>query len=447
MNYDAIAIYSDVKMLLQQRLMEVSFDTFFKDLVPLCVEDDVLVLETTEPLARDIISKRFYNDVIQCLRELNYSTMTFKVVEANTYVKNDPKRLQEKESQEIARKAGLNPRYTFQNFVSGANNRLAYASSVAVADYPGNTYNPLYIWGSSGLGKTHLMHSIGHHILDSDPTKKVLYVSSETFMNEMINSISTNTSAKFREKYRQIDVLLIDDIQFLGGKEGTQDEFFHTFNTLYEANKQIVISGDRPPEEIEKLEERIRSRFKWGMIADIKPPDYETRVAILQKKASNNNMDIDISVLSYIANNITSNIRELEGALTRVQGYSLLYKDRAIDIEIAQDALKDYLSTDSKQEATIPRIISVVCERYNVQAEDMRSRKKPREIAYPRQIAMYLCRKMTENSLDNIGSYFGSRDHTTVLHAYNKISDDMKGDKGEELRRSLEDMERLIKGE
>lgn len=447
MNYDPKLIYSDVKMLLQKRLMEVSFDTFFKDLVPLCVEDDILVLETNEPLAKDLIPKRFYNDVIQCLRELNYPTLTFKVVEANTYVKNDPNRIKEKEIQENAKKAGLNPRYTFQNFVSGANNRLAYASSVAVADYPGNTYNPLYIWGPSGLGKTHLMHSIGHHILNNDSNKKVLYISSETFTNELINSITTNTAAKFREKYRKIDVLLIDDIQFLGGKEGTQDEFFHTFNTLYESNKQIVISGDRPPEEIEKLEERIRTRFKWGMIADIKPPDYETRVAILQKKASNNNMEIDISVLSYIANNVSSNIRELEGALTRVQGYSLLYKDRPIDIEMSQEALKDYLSIDSQQEATIPRIIDIVCDRYNVLAEDMSSKKKPREIAYPRQIAMYLCRKMTEEPLASIGSYFGGRDHTTVIHAFNKITEDMKGDRGEELRRSIEDMERRIKGE
>lgn len=448
MNYDPTAIYSEVKMLLQSRLSDVSFDTFFKDLKPLCIEDDILILESSLPPAlTEIISNRFSNDLLQCFQELNYPKLTFKVVEADTYVKNDPRRLREKEIQENAKKAGLNPRYTFQNFVAGATNRLAYASSVAVADYPGNTYNPLYIWGPSGLGKTHLMHSIGHHILDADPNKKVLYISSETFTNELINSITTNTASRFREKYRKIDVLLIDDIQFLGGKEGTQDEFFHTFNTLYEANKQIVISGDRPPEEIEKLEERIRTRFKWGMIADIKPPDYETRVAILQKKASNNNMDIDISVLSYIANNVSSNIRELEGALTRVQGYSLLYKNRPIDVDMAQEALKDYLTVEAQQEATIPRIIDVVCEHYNITPESMRSKKKPREIAYPRQIAMYLCRTITEEPLTVIGSYFGGRDHTTVIHAYTKIADDIKGNRGEELRRTIEDLERRIKGE
>ena len=240
------------------------------------------------------------------------------------------------------------------------------------------------------------MQSIGHHVLQNDPTKKVLYIASDTFINEMINAISSKRNEDFRQKYREIDVLLIDDIQFLGGKEGTQDEFFHTFNTLYQANKQIVISGDRPPEEIQRLEERIRSRFKWGMIADIKAPDYETRVAILQKKAEVNHINIDIPVLSYIANNVSSNIRELEGALTRVDGFSKLYPDRPIDIELAQEALKDYFGSDTQRVLTVPRIIDIVCERYHIRAEDIRSKKKPKEIAYPRQIAMYLSRKLTE---------------------------------------------------
>lgn len=448
MIYDATLIYNSVKELLQTRISDVSFETWFKDLVPVAVENKVLILETSVPVAKDIINNRFFNDIQQCFEALNFDSLTFRVIDAGTYSKKEEGVSSEtKDTVDLAKKAGLNPRYTFEDFVSGANNRLAYASAVAVADYPGNTYNPLYIWGSSGLGKTHLMHAIGHHVLRNDPTKKVLYVSSETFTNEMITAIGTNTNEKFRQKYRQIDVLLIDDIQFLGGKEGTQDEFFHTFNTLYQANKQIVISGDRPPEEIQLLEERIRSRFKWGMIADIKAPDYETRVAILQKKAQFNKMNIDISVLSYIANNVSSNIRELEGALTRVDGFSRLYPDRPIDIELAQEALKDYIGADAQRMITVPRIIDIVCERYNIRSEDMRSKKKPKEIAYPRQIAMYLCRKLTEEPLSNIGSYFGGRDHTTVIHACNKIADDLKGNQGDELRRSLEDMERRISGE
>lgn len=448
MKYDATLIYDNLKELLRQQLMELSYDTWFKNLVPLAVENNVLILETSTPIAKDIISGRFAGDVAKCLKQLNYENLTIKVVDAGTYVKaeeNDAP--QEDNMVELARKAGLNPRYTFENFVSGANNRLAYASAVAVADYPGETYNPLYIWGSPGLGKTHLMQSIGHHVLQSDHTKKVLYISSETFINEMITAISTKKTESFRQKYRDIDVLLIDDIQFLGGKEGTQDEFFHTFNALYQANKQIVISGDRPPEEIQLLEERIRSRFKWGMIADIKAPDYETRVAILQKKAELNNISIDISVLSYIANNVSSNIRELEGALTRVEGFRRLFPDRPIDIEMAQEALKDYIGADAKRIITVPRIIDVVCERYNIRSDDIRSKKKPKEIAYPRQIAMYLSRKLTEEPLSNIGSYFGGRDHTTVIHACNKIAEDLKGNQGDELRRSLEDMERRITGE
>ena len=449
MNYDATLIYDSIKELLRARLTDVSFSTWFKDLIPVAVEDKVLILETSTPLAKDIITNRFAGDIQQCFEELNYDSFSFRVIDVGTYSQNDTPK-QEAEDQSItllAKNAGLNPRYTFENFVSGTNNRLAYASALAVADYPGQTYNPLYIWGSSGLGKTHLMQSIGHHVLRNDPSKKVLYVTSETFTNELIFSIGTNSGNLFRQKYRQIDVILIDDIQFLGGKESTQEEFFHTFNALYEAGKQIVISGDRPPEEIQLLEERIRSRFKWGMIADIKSPDYETRVAILQKKAQENNVSIEIPVLSYIVNNVSSDIRELEGALKRVNAFSQLYPERPIDIELAQEALKDYSGTDIKRVITIPRIIDIVCERYNIRSEDIRSKKKPKEIAYPRQIAMYLCRKMIDESLSDIGAYFGGRDHTTVIHACKKISDDLNGPQGDELRRSLEDMERRIIGE
>jgi len=445
--YDAKQIFSDLQLLLKNCVTEVAYDTFFKNLSAVCVEDNILILESAEPLAKDVINRRYHDEVIQCLQALNYPELTFKVVEKDTYIENDPVREKRKAYLEVSKAAGLNPSYTFENFVSGGSNNFAYASSVAVASAPGKQWNPLYIWGPSGLGKTHLMHAIGHEVLQNNPDKKVLYVSCETFMNEMITAISTNSAFKFREKYRQIDVLLIDDIQFISDKAGTQEEFFHTFNTLYENEKQIVIAGDRKPEEIQKLEERIKTRFKWGMVTDIEAPDYETRVAILQKKANNNNINVDISVLSYIANNISSNIRELEGALTRVYGYSLLYKDKPIDIDMAQDALRDYFSDDNVPVITIKRILEVVCERYNITQADITSKKKPHEIAYPRQIAMYLCRELTEEPLTTIGSYFGGRDHTTVIYAYNKVKDDIDQDYTRELKKSIDDIIRRIKGE
>lgn len=444
--YDVKSIFDDVLLLIQSRLAPVTFETFFSDLKPLCVEDDYMIIETGKEVTKEIINKRFNHDLKQCLNELGYENLSLKVVVSGSYTEGDPTRTQKKQLDELAKSAGLNPKYTFENFVRCGTNDLAFVSSLAVAEQPGTAFNPLYIWGPSGLGKTHLMQAIGHHILKNDPSKKVLYVSSETFMNEMINSIGKN-SEYFRDKYRKIDVLLIDDIQFLSGKSSTQVEFFHTFNALYEENKQIVISGDRPPEEIKELEDRIRSRFKSGMIVDVQAPDYESRVAILLKKVENNNIKTDISVLSYIAEHINTNIRELEGALTRVQGYSLLYPDRIIDVEMAKEALKDYFAEDETDIVNIPRIVEIVAERYNISTDDMYSQRKPREIAYPRQIAMYLCRKMTEEPLDKIGSFLGGRDHTTVIYAFRKIESELQGPGGEELRRSLEDMERRIKGE
>lgn len=447
MEYDVQSIFDDVKLMLKGSLSEVTFDTFFRDLKPIGVEEDILRIETDQHVAVDVVNGRFHKEVQNCLAALGFPQLDFTVVDKNSSASSGQPAEDEKKLNELVKEAGMNVKYTFKNFVSGASNRLAYASSVAVADAPGTVYNPLYIWGPPGLGKTHLMQSIGHQVLEQDPTKKVLYISSETFVNEWINAIYTKSTNEFKEKYRKIDVLLIDDIQFLSEKESTQEAFFHTFNALYESNKQICISGDRPPEEIKQLEERIRSRFKWGMTADIKPPDYETRVAILQKKAENNNIKADISVLSYIAKNISSNIRELEGALTRVQAYKNLFPDREIDLEITQEALKDYFVADEGAQITIPRIINVVCERYNLSNSDIISKKKPREISYPRQIAMYLCRKMTEEPLENIGTYFGGRDHTTVIHAIKKIGEDLEDDKNGEFHRAIEDLERRIKGE
>ncbi|BCN28706.1 chromosomal replication initiator protein DnaA [Anaeromicropila herbilytica] len=323
----------------------------------------------------------------------------------------------------------LNPRYTFDTFVVGANNNLAHAASLAVAESPAEVYNPLFIYGGVGLGKTHLMHSIAHFILKNNPKAKVLYVTSEKFTNELIESIRNENSnpSQFREKYRNIDVLLIDDIQFIIGKESTQQEFFHTFNTLHESKKQIIISSDKPPKDIETLEERLRSRFEWGLTVDIQSPDYETRMAILKKKEELDGLHIDNEVMKYIATNIKSNIRELEGALTKIDAYSKLEK-KEITVELATQALKDLISPNDKKEITADFIAQIVSEHFNVTQAEMLSSKKSRNIAYPRQITMYLCRKMTELSLTDIGKKLGNRDHTTVLHGIDKVTKDLEKD-------------------
>ena len=322
-------------------------------------------------------------------------------------------------------KTNLNPKYTFDTFVIGSNNRFAHAASVAVAESPGKEYNPLFLYGGVGLGKTHLMHSVAHYILQKDPTKKVLYVTSEVFTNELIDSIrnGNNTSmTKFREKYRNIDVLLIDDVQFIIGKESTQEEFFHTFNALHSANKQIIISSDRPPKDMETLEARLQSRFEWGLIADISSPDYETRMAILRKKEELDGYNIDDEVIRYIATNIKSNIRELEGALNKLVALSNL-ENREITISMAEEVLKDIISPNSKREITPQVILDVVAEHYGVSSNDIIGGKRNSEIVVPRQIVMYLCREITDTSYKAIGILLGNRDHSTIISGDNKVRD------------------------
>ena len=323
------------------------------------------------------------------------------------------------------KKTNLNPKYTFDTFVIGSNNRFAHAASVAVAESPGKEYNPLFLYGGVGLGKTHLMHSVAHYILKKDPTKKVLYVTSEVFTNELIDSIrnGNNTSmTKFREKYRNIDVLLIDDVQFIIGKESTQEEFFHTFNALHSANKQIIISSDRPPKDMETLEARLQSRFEWGLIADISSPDYETRMAILRKKEELDGYNIDDEVIRYIATNIKSNIRELEGALNKLVALSNLEK-REINISMAEEVLKDIISPNSKREVTPQVILDVVAEHYGVSSSDIIGSKRNSEIVVPRQIVMYLCREITDTSYKAIGILLGNRDHSTIISGDSKVRD------------------------
>ncbi|MBZ9621303.1 MULTISPECIES: chromosomal replication initiator protein DnaA, partial [Clostridium] len=323
--------------------------------------------------------------------------------------------------------ATLNPKYTFDSFVIGNSNRFAHAASLAVAESPAKAYNPLFIYGGVGLGKTHLMHAIGHYILSNNPKSKVVYVSSEKFTNELINSIKDDKNVEFRNKYRNVDVLLIDDIQFIAGKERTQEEFFHTFNDLHEANKQIILSSDRPPKEIPTLEDRLRSRFEWGLIADIQPPDFETRIAILKKKADVENLNIPNEVMVYIATKIKSNIRELEGALIRIVAFSSL-TNKEIGIDLASEALKDIISSRNSKQVTIELIQDIVSSYFNLKVEDFKSSRRTRNITFPRQIAMYLCRKLTDMSLPKIGEEFGGRDHTTVIHACEKISKGLKED-------------------
>jgi chromosomal replication initiator protein len=321
----------------------------------------------------------------------------------------------------------LNGRYTFDTFVVGGNNEFARAAALAVAENPGEIYNPLFIYGGVGLGKTHLMHSIAHFVLSQNPDTKVLYVTSEKFTNELIESIQKNTTNQFRDKYRLIDILLIDDIQFIIGKERTQEEFFHTFNTLHESKKQIIISSDRPPKEMLTLEDRLRSRFEHGLLADIQSPDYETRMAILRKKEELDGLSINEEVLRYIATNIKSNIRELEGALTKIVAFSRL-KKRELNLLLAEEALQDIISPNEKKVITGELIVEVVSEHYNLTPAEIYSKDKSRNISYPRQIVMYLCRKLTDLSVTEIGKILGNRDHSTVLHGYDKVASDMEKD-------------------
>ena len=343
--------------------------------------------------------------------------------------------------------ANLNPKYTFDTFIIGSNNRLAQAAAFAVAEAPGESFNPLFIWGGAGLGKTHLMHSIAHYILEHNDNKKVLYVTSEDFTNELIQIIRSGNNpsewTNFRNKYRNIDVLLIDDIQFIIGKESTQEEFFHTFNSLHGAKKQIIISSDKRPKDMETLDERFRSRFEWGLIADISSPDYETRMAILHKKEEMEGYDIEEEILQYIANNIKSNIRELEGAFNKLLAKSRL-EQKDINMELAEEVLKDFIYPNEKKPVTPEKIISSVADYYEVSLADLKGNKRNSKIVMPRQIAMYLCREITGINYTEIASLLGKKDHTTILYGIDKIDKAIKKD--ESLRNSIEILINKING-
>ena len=428
--------------ILRQEIAPVSFETWIVPIKPIAVSNSTVILKIDDSFIKNTVETKYYNLIENTIKHLMGSNYKIAITENINTEEKAQSNKPEKQKSEF--ESNLNPKYVFSTFVVGNSNRLAHAAALAVAESPATAYNPFFLYGGVGLGKTHLMHSIAHYILENNPNAKVLYVSCEKFTNELINSIRDDKNEEFRRKYRNIDVLLIDDIQFISQKERTQEEFFHTFNALYDAHKQIIISSDRPPKEIKTLEERLRSRFEWGLIADINPPDYETRIAILKKKAENDNIVVNDEVYEYIAKNIVSNIRELEGALTRVVAYSQLTQEK-ISKSLAENALKDIFSDQAAIEVTPDRIQEVVAAYYNIRPEDITGSKRSSNIAYPRQIAMYLTRRMLDISLPKIGESFGGRDHTTVIHAINKIDDNLKKDKN--LQSVIFELENRIKGE
>lgn len=430
----------------EHELSNVSFTTWIQPLKVYEVIQNTVFILVNMNASVEYIEKKYLLPLKVCIAEITGTE--FEVV----FISEDDEKLneiqnmsieasQKKRTKSVAEKAGLNPKYTFDTFVVGGNNKFAHAASLAVAESPGQAYNPLFLYGGVGLGKTHLMHSIAHFTLQNNPKKKVLYVTSETFTNELIESLkngktSGNESAmsKFRDKYRNNDVLLIDDIQFIIGKESTQEEFFHTFNHLHTLGKQIIISSDKPPKDIETLEARLRTRFEWGLIADISSPDYETRMAILKKKIELDHLEkynIPDEVLQYIATNIKTNIRELESSLNKLIAlYKLNNNEGTIDIALAAEALKDLISSKNNREVTPELILDIVADHYNITVADLKSNKRNADIANPRQVAMYLMRNMIEkeNSLKTIGIILGGKDHSTVKYGIEKIESEMKKD-------------------
>ncbi|GGN95245.1 chromosomal replication initiator protein DnaA [Saccharibacillus kuerlensis] len=441
-------LWQQILSIIQTKLSKPSFDTWFKATQAIQLTQRALTVSAPTTFAVEWLESRYTKLVAQVAFDVLGRSVTVK------FVIEEPGReeeLQQKPSApaptpvQVSVEANtnmLNPKYTFDTFVIGSGNRFAHAASLAVAEAPAKAYNPLFLYGGVGLGKTHLMHAIGHYILQHNPNSRVVYISSEKFTNEFINSIRDNRGESFRNKYRNIDILLIDDIQFIAGKESTQEEFFHTFNALHEESKQIIISSDRPPKEIPTLEERLRSRFEWGLITDIQPPDLETRIAILRKKAKAENLDVPNEAMMYIANQIDTNIRELEGALIRVVAYSSL-TNQDVTAHLAAEALKDIIPSSRPRIITIQDIQQRVGEYYNLKMEDFKARKRTKAIAFPRQVAMYLSRELTDYSLPKIGEAFGGRDHTTVIHAHEKISQSLKVD--QELSKVVHNLTEKIK--
>ncbi len=419
---------------LSKELNKPSFETWFNLTKPVSLENSCLIIEVPNDFTKEWFETRYRGQIIKALKVVTASDHKVNFVIASEFneitdqIPDDyhfqpPLEAQGSKQETDPPKnkfiSSFNPRYTFDTFVVGACNRLSHAASLAVAESPARAYNPLFIYGGVGLGKTHLLHAIGQYTLINHGFSRVFYFSSEKFTNEFINAIRDNKTLEFRNKYRSMDVLLIDDIQFLAGKEQTQEEFFHTFNALHDNNKQIIISSDRPPKEIPTLEDRLRSRFEWGLITDLQTPDLETRTAILKKKAISDGIDIPDQVIQYIAGKVITNIRELEGALIRIVAYASL-SETAVTLELTEKALQDIIFT-RKKNITVETIIAKTAENFNIKPEEVLSKKRTQNIAMTRQVAMYLCRMLTDLSLPKIGEEFGGRDHTTVLHGFKKI--------------------------
>lgn len=410
-----------------------SFNAWIEQAKPINLIDGQLTIEVPSTLHKEYWEKNLSTKIVETGFKLTGEEITPIFIIQNDQPENTQPMIKEdgpaisELTRENSRKALLNPKYSFDTFVIGKGNQMAHAAALVVAEDPGSTYNPLFFYGGVGLGKTHLMHAIGHQMLLNNPNAKVKYVSSETFANDFINSIQNRTSESFRQEYRNVDLLLVDDIQFFADKEGTQEEFFHTFNSLYNDGRQIVLTSDRLPNEIPKLQERLVSRFAWGLSVDITPPDLETRIAILRKKADAERLEIPDDTLSYIAGQIDSNIRELEGALVRVQAYATM-NGQDITTSLAADSLKSLRPVGHKSQLSILKIQEVVCDYYHIQLKDLKGKKRVKTIVLPRQIAMYLSRELTDNSLPKIGAEFGGKDHTTVIHSHEKIQQLLKSD-------------------
>lgn len=438
------SIWKKVLENLEKKLSTPSYETWFNHTSITSMNNNLVVIEAPTAFHASWLNKNYMTIIQDTIEETIGEKLEVKIVSGEDAVVENikPEPVAKNREQEILPNQ-LNIDNTFDTFVIGSGNRFSHAASLAVAEAPAKAYNPLFIYGGVGLGKTHLMHAIGHYVMEHKENAKVVYTSSEKFTNEFINSIKDNKTEEFRSKYRNVDVLLIDDIQFLAGKESTQEEFFHTFNELHQNNKQIVISSDRAPKEIPTLEDRLRSRFEWGLITDVTPPDLETRIAILRKKSEEENIEIPNEAMLYIASQIQSNIRELEGALTRVSAYSKLVQ-RELTPDLVAEALKDIISTSKPKKISIQDIQTIVGSFYNVRMEDFTAKKRTKSIAFPRQIAMYLARELTDYSLPKIGEEFGGRDHTTVIHAHEKIKNQLEHDAT--LEKEIANLEKEITG-
>lgn len=453
METDLKKLWENTLNIIKGEMSEVSFNTWIKSCEPISISSNTIKISVPNVFTQDILEKRYKDLVINsiysaCSKQYNVEFLTeSEIQEANSDKPTDSSEQNHKDSMSITvsdeMSSTLNPKYTFDSFVIGNSNRFAHAASLAVAESPAKAYNPLFIYGGVGLGKTHLMHAIGHYILQGNPNAKVVYVSSEKFTNELINSIKDDKNEEFRTKYRSVDVLLIDDIQFIAGKERTQEEFFHTFNTLREARKQIIISSDKPPRDIEFLEDRLKSRFEWGLLADISCPDYETRLAILRKKAQDESIIIDDSILSDIATKIDSNIRELEGVFNKIVARANLTHS-PITIELAENIINEF-KYESEKVISSDFIKETIAKYFSIDKDDLSGSKRSNDVAFPRQIAMYLCREVAGMSFPQIGVEFGNRDHSTVIHGYNKIAKEIKEKNSTKL--IVESVENIITSE